>query len=454
MDPEDVVSSAEDIVGATLDERFYIKRFLGEGGFGSVYHAEQHLFGIFFREVALKIFKEEQMSRALAREIFTEAIILAQIIDQNLGERGCRHLVQVYDIGIFKDFQDRGYIAMEYVRGKDLHRKLSRQQAPLPTSEILDYMKQISQGLAVLHSYQTPEGEARPIIHRDLKPNNIIISDQGVVKLVDFGLATAVDKILGDASNAGTIHCQAPESFEAYSNDPRSDIYSLGLVFYEMLTQKHPFAAVGTDLAEDGKDRQQYLQLQAKARWSFEKHKNPPSLLNPGLRRELAHKLDRVVLRCLSYYPEDRYTNAQALYQAILEMEEGDTHHNGPTTDGEIQETLNRAKFFLEKNHYDESREVLLKAQQQIERHRREEDFIEVYDLLAQVHSKKAEIEGGMGNFDKKKAELEEAVKQYRKVLRLKPRQLYYQKLARLYQSLGKQKLAEATRFEGKRCPR
>ena len=109
-----------DIIDSTIDDRYYIKHFLGEGGFGMVFNAEHRIFDTFFRNVALKVFKEGKVTTETAKETFNDAIILAKIIDQNRDQEGCRYLVHVFDIGILKDLDYRGYVSMEYIKAMKL----------------------------------------------------------------------------------------------------------------------------------------------------------------------------------------------------------------------------------------------------------------------------------------------------------------------------------------------
>lgn len=421
-----------DIIDSTIDDRYYIKHFLGEGGFGMVFNAEHRIFDTFFRNVALKVFKEGKVTTETAKETFNDAIILAKIIDQNRDREGCRYLVHVFDIGILKDLDYRGYVSMEYIPGGDLHNYMKQRHCPVPIDSALNYMEQICKGLSVLHC------QDNPFIHRDLKLANLLFTDskKGQIKIVDFGLATAVDKILGDASNAGTIHCQAPESFDNFSNDPRSDVYSLGLIFYEMLTQHHPFEEVGRHIYKENKLA--YMLLQAEARKTFVKDGKPPSKFNLTVAK--IGGLDDLIMKCLDFYPGNRFSDASSLLKSIEKIKNGQKQKERPkSTDETITDSITEGKFYLEKSNYEQALMILEDTYKKIISHKKEKTFPELFFTLGKAYFK-------TGNNI-------EAIKKYQEGLRIKPLGKYFNELAEIYNCIKKPNLAGIMKKKAKDFP-
>jgi eukaryotic-like serine/threonine-protein kinase len=422
-------------VGSIIDDRYYIERYLGEGNFGVVFQAEQRIFNVFFRKVALKVFKEDKATPEAASKTFADAILLAKVIDGNRGLEGVRHLTHIYDIGLFRDLSNRGFVAMELVDGGDLQQKIKRLRAPLPTVQALHIMKQICKGLGVLHGYQTSDGERSPIVHRDLKPGNILMDKERNVKIADFGLAVALDKILGDAANAGTIHCQAPESFDRFSNDARSDVYSLGLIFYEMLTQIHPFEDAGTQYAD--RETPKYVKAQVKARKRFEKDRRPPSALNVALRQEKA--LDEIVMRCLSYYPGERYGDAIELLEAIEGLEKDRAPaKRPPDIDEEIELLMNKGIFYRDdEKDYAQAMAMLKSAQEKAIFHNRDRFLPQLCFAIGRCYFRMQK--------------LTDAVKCYNEGLKRQPLGKYFRELADVYRAANQVRLANLKEEEGKK---
>src|SRR3954451_7413451 len=205
--------------------RFKVVSEIGRGGMGIVFLAEDEKLR---RKVALKLlppsFAADEERR---RRFLREARAAAAVSHPNL--------VTVYDVG---EHEGRAYIAMEYLRGRSLREQLS--ERPLSIDEAVELARQVLAGLAHAH--------AAGLLHRDLKPENVLVDRDGRVRLVDFGLAKLDGDVDAPGDNStrdglvmGTPGYMSPEQARGQSVDARSDIFSFGVLFYEMLTRKRPF---------------------------------------------------------------------------------------------------------------------------------------------------------------------------------------------------------------------
>ncbi|MCX7935642.1 MAG: protein kinase, partial [Planctomycetota bacterium] len=254
---------------------FQIKKKLGEGGMGAVYLAYQESLE---REVALKVLNDRlcRNEKYIAR-FKREARSAAAIVHPNV--------IQIYSIG-----EDNGihYFAMEYVRGQDLATALAAGRK-FSVAEALDIVMQTAEACACA-------AEAG-IIHRDLKPANIMLTERGLVKVTDFGLAKPVQSDLDVTEEGiivGTANYMSPEQGQGKPLDGRSDIYSLGVVFFELLAHRLPFIA-------DQPAAVLYMHLYETPA--------PPSRFNP----EVPPAVDRMVARMMAKNPDDRPRDAEAL---------------------------------------------------------------------------------------------------------------------------------------------
>ena len=210
--------------GTVLAERFRIIGLLGRGGMGEVYRADDLKLG---QPVALKFLPHaSSQDRTLIERFHGEVRNARQISHPNV----CR----VYDIG---EVNGDHFISMEYVDGEDLATLLSR-IGRLPGAKALEIARQLCGGLAAAHE--------RGVLHRDLKPANVMIDGHGRARITDFGLALRTEEAMADKS--GTPAYMAPEQLEGKAASVQSDIYSLGLVLYELYTGKRAFEAA--NLAE------------------------------------------------------------------------------------------------------------------------------------------------------------------------------------------------------------
>ena len=204
-----------------IGNRYKIVKLIGKGGMADVYLAYDE---ILKREVAVKILKADMADDEMALERFKrEAGAVTKLSHPNI--------VDVYDVG---DDGDKHYIVMEYVKGYTL-KQLIKKRGPIPVREAVWVMRQLAGALMEAHRNN--------VIHRDVKSQNVLIKDDGTVKLSDFGIAVANDAMQITHKNAvlGSVHYLAPELSRGKQATMQSDIYSLGIVFYELLTGDVPF---------------------------------------------------------------------------------------------------------------------------------------------------------------------------------------------------------------------
>jgi eukaryotic-like serine/threonine-protein kinase len=264
--------------------KYRIKGELGRGGMGAVYLAEQPGLG---REVAIKelILSPAADPTALMR-FLQEAQVMARTSHPNL--------VQVHDL---EQIGDANYIVLEFVRGKSLRDLVN--QGPIPLPQTFAVMHGVLQALDYAHRHA--------IVHRDMKPENVLLSDEGNVKVADFGIARLTDDS-GAGSTAtktgttvGTPQYMSPEQVASSKVDGRSDLYSAGIMFYELVVGQPPFTASEAD----GPFTLMAKHVQAPPK--------PPSVHKPGL--DL--RLEEVILKSLSKRPEERYQTGQEFDDAM-----------------------------------------------------------------------------------------------------------------------------------------
>ncbi|HEX7082641.1 MAG TPA: Stk1 family PASTA domain-containing Ser/Thr kinase [Gaiellaceae bacterium] len=275
--------SSDTLIDRTFDRRYVIRRKLGSGGMAVVYLAEDTELG---RRVALKLLDE----RHAADEQFVE-----RFRREAQSAAGLNHpnIVSIFDRGLAEGTY---YIAMEYLDGRTLKELLVR-NGPTPIPIAIDYARQILGALGFAHR--------GGIVHRDIKPHNIVVGTDGRLKVTDFGIARSGASQMTEAGSiVGTAQYLSPEQARGATVDPRSDIYSLGVVLYEMLTGTVPFTG-DTPVEIAMKHLSQVP--------------DPPS----KLRKEVPHDLDAVVMRALAKDPEQRYGSAEEMDADLARVARG-----------------------------------------------------------------------------------------------------------------------------------
>src|SRR5690554_1310800 len=204
------------VKGQKLSDRYEILKMLGEGGMANVYLAYDT---ILERKVAIKVLRGDlSTDEKFVRRFQREALAASSLSHPNI--------VEMYDVG-----EDDGnfYIVMEYIEGKNL-KQLIKKRGSLTVPEVVDIMNQLTDGLAHAHDLY--------IIHRDIKPQNILILDNGLVKITDFGIAMALNSSQLTQTNSimGSVHYLPPEQAAGKGCTIKSDVYSLGILMYELLT--------------------------------------------------------------------------------------------------------------------------------------------------------------------------------------------------------------------------
>lgn len=280
----------------TIIGSYQVDERIGRGGMGVVYRGH-HL--QLPREVAIKsiIARDNRDLRQLKPRFEKEAYIQSQLDHPGI--------VKIYDYIVAEQTY---YIIMEYVRGRSLAQLLAREACPLPTARALDLFEQILEAVAYAQKfiYRDQNNLAhRGIIHRDLKPANIIVTPDDRTKVTDFGIVKLVGSENTDTfgGSYGSPQYVSPEQAQGHAVDERSDIYSLGVILYEMLTCATPF---GTDTA-DPLPRTDIL------RAHIEQPPRPPSEVNA----DIAPELEAVILRALEKSPDKRFGSASEFLDAV-----------------------------------------------------------------------------------------------------------------------------------------
>ncbi len=269
--------------GMILGGRYELIEVIGEGGMSTVYKARDNILD---RIVAVKILKDEfSKDRGFVERFKTEALSAARISHPNI--------VNIYDVGMQEDIH---YIVMEYVEGHTL-KQVIRQEAPLSVEKAVDIAIMICDG--VHHAHE------KGIIHRDIKPHNILITEQGMVKVADFGIAHAVSTgtITYGNNIIGSVHYFSPEQARGEVINRTTDIYSIGCILYEMVTGKVPFDADSP--------------ITVALRHINEEPVSPRSK-NP----EVPEGLEAIIYKAMAKAPAQRFQTAQEMRNALLKIQQ------------------------------------------------------------------------------------------------------------------------------------
>src|SRR5215469_605179 len=276
-----------------LGDRYEMQEPIGRGGMATIYRAVDLRMG---RVVAAKILREVYS---------TDPKFVTRFQREARAASALQHpnIVQVFDYG---QSGENYYIVMEYVDGSDLRRYLKK-NGILSNERVVEIAHDVALGLGAAHKLG--------IVHRDVKPQNIMLNDQGLVKLTDFGIASMykgaeAERLTTTGMTLGTVQYYAPEQAQGEVVSPAADVYALGIVMYEMLTGRTPF---------DGDTPV------AVAMRHIQDPPTPPSQFNP----HIPPALETIIMRCLEKIPEMRYRDGNSLARAIESFSGGD---NGGVT--------------------------------------------------------------------------------------------------------------------------
>ena len=268
----------ERLVGTLLAERYEILALLGQGGMGAVYKARDTELE---RLVALKLIRPELASNPEILRRFKQELILAREVTH-------RNVIRIFDLGQAKGVK---FITMEYVEGRDL-RGLLREREKIPPNEAVQIIAQVCRALEAAH--------AAGVVHRDLKPQNIMLDAKDRVYVMDFGIAHSLETpgMTQTGALMGTPEYMSPEQAKGMKVDARSDLFALGIIFYEMMTGISPYKA-DTALATLLKRTQERAQ--------------PPADVDPAIPKAVSD----VVMRCLEIDRDHRYSNAREILEDL-----------------------------------------------------------------------------------------------------------------------------------------
>jgi eukaryotic-like serine/threonine-protein kinase len=259
---------------------YLIQRLVGEGGMGKVFEAEERLSK---RRVALKVLRPELARSEEARRLFMgEMTILAHLDHPNVVR--CLACSEI---------DGELVMALELLEGRTL-REVLLERGRLPWAAAVEVIVQIARALQAAHR------QATPIVHRDLKPENVFVTESGTVKVMDFGIAKVLEALnRSTAHSVGTLQYMSPEQIDATGVDPRADLYSLGLVFYELIAGRPPFESASP---------RELLNMQCTV--------EPPALPDE-VRIGLPKGIERLVFSLLRKRAEDRPPDAEAVLDTL-----------------------------------------------------------------------------------------------------------------------------------------
>ena len=267
--------------GSDFGPRYRIEALLGQGGMGRVYKAYDKDLD---RTVAIKVVREGAIGQSDALKRFKQELVLASKISH-------KNILRIHDMG---DVGGLRFISMAYVQGQDLQH-IIRDNPKMPMERVLKFAQQIADALAAAH--------AEGVVHRDLKPQNLLVDKADQIFVCDFGLAKSFEEgaigMTRTGAFLGTPRYMSPEQVEGKPADGRADLYSFGLILYEMVTGDVPFTGESTL-------KVMYQRIQEKPK--------SPKTLNP----DLPNWLVRLIMRCLERDPDARYQNA---YEILADLQ-------------------------------------------------------------------------------------------------------------------------------------
>ena len=265
--------------GQKVNERYEIIKTIGEGGMANVYLANDIILD---RKVAIKVLRGDLSNdEKFIRRFKREALSVSNLSHPNI--------VEVYDVG---EEEGNYYIVMEYIDGKTLKQLLQKRGA-LTLTEVIDIMSQLTDGLAHAHEAY--------IIHRDIKPQNIMIEDNGLVKITDFGIAMALNSTQLTQTNSvmGSVHYLPPEQANGKGSTIKSDIYSLGILMYELLTGSVPFK---------GDNAVEIALKHMKEKMPSIRKQNPT----------IPQSIENIVLKATAKNPKNRYDSVREMHNDLV----------------------------------------------------------------------------------------------------------------------------------------
>ena len=290
--------------GQKINDRYEIVKSIGEGGMANVYLADDK---ILERKVAIKVLRgdlsaDDRFIRRFEREA------------QSVSNLSHPNIVEVYDVGIE---EGQHYIVMEYIEGKTLKQLLKKRES-LTLTEVIDIMTQLTDGIAHAHeSY---------IVHRDIKPQNIMIEDDGLIKITDFGIAMALNATQLTQTNSvmGSVHYLPPEQASGKGATIKSDIYSMGILMYELLTGNVPFK---------GDNAVEIALKHMKDKIPSIRKQNP----------SIPQSVENILLKAAAKNPRNRYESAKEMHEDFLhcleEEHENDKKINFEYPENDLDET-------------------------------------------------------------------------------------------------------------------
>ena len=276
--PNAPYSQGEELIGTLLADRYEILQLLGQGGMGAVYKARDTELD---RLVALKLIRPELASNPEILRRFKQELILAREVTH-------RNVIRIFDLGQAKGFK---FITMEFVEGRDL-RAYFRERGKISAEETVGIIAQVCRALESAHS--------AGVVHRDLKPQNIMLDAKDRVYVMDFGIAHSLETpgMTQTGALMGTPEYMSPEQAQGMKVDARSDLFALGIIFYEMLTGISPYKA-DTAIATLLKRTQE--------------RPRPPAEVDPTI----PQAINNVVMKCLEINRDNRYSSAREILEDL-----------------------------------------------------------------------------------------------------------------------------------------